>query len=279
MLAAQTLAELVRMAKPTIGVNAAVTVQDPITFNGNSFAVDGFNANPPSWGVGECSPLDAGFTDDVVGIRSSTTTGAGIQDLGNIQGYPTKTVDFDPTITSETFRDFLDYTYNTLSAQPNVKKLPLETPYNGIAPVADNTQVPAVCDKTAPLNFGEPWRNPPTAGAVMACINYFPVVQGTGATLRIAAGNRGQGILLVDGNLELVGGFEWSGLVIVRGQMKVTGTGNKIYGAILTESADLSSSGSLGGNIEVHYSACAIARAAQGAAAPLPLHRGWAHMF
>lgn len=278
-LASQQVGSLVRLAKPTVGVNAAVTVQDPIKFNGNAFEVNGYNSLPPQWAPAECAPVDVGNTDDVVGIRSSTSTGASAKDLDNIFGFPAKVVANDPTITSDTFRDFLDYTYSTLSTQPNVKKLPLTTPYNGIGPSLDFSETPAVCDKSAPLNFGEPLRNPPTAGAIAACQNYFPIVHGTGAQTKFASNSRGQGILLIDGNLEIVGGFEWSGLVIVRGEMKVTGTGNKIFGAILTEGVDINTAGSIGGNVTVSYSACAISKASEGAAAPLLLSRGWTHLY
>jgi hypothetical protein len=194
-------------------------------------------------------------------------------DMDNIEGYPTKTVNYDPTITSSTFQDFLDYTYWTLANQPNVKQLPLSTPYNGVAPVLD---AGGSCDKEAPLNFGEPWR---TTGFVPACINYFPVVHGTGSQTKFGAGNRGQGILLIDGDMELVGGFEWTGIILVRGQMKVAGTGNKVSGAILTEGVDLISAGTVNGNIDVQFSQCAIDRAVNGAAVPQPLSRGWAQMF
>src|SRR5262245_15531792 len=53
VLATQTLAQMVRLAKPTVGVNAAVTVQDPIKFNGNSFNVDGHNSYPVGWGASD----------------------------------------------------------------------------------------------------------------------------------------------------------------------------------------------------------------------------------
>jgi hypothetical protein len=278
-LAAQTVGSLVRLAKPTIGVNAAITVQDPITFNGNSFEIDGYNNLPPQWSAGECDPLDPLNSDDLVGIRSATTTGAGAKDLGNIAGFPVKTVDFDPTVTSETFRNYLDYTYTTLSQQPGVKTLPSTSTYNGIGPVLDYGPSPAVCDKSALLNFGEPFRNPPTAGAVTQCQDYYPVVHGTGTELKFAANSRGQGILLVDGDFEIVGGFEWVGLIIVRGQMKITGTGNKIYGAILTEGADINTAGAVGGNVEIHYSQCGIQKAMQGAAVPVTLARGWTQIF
>jgi hypothetical protein len=275
VLAQASVAQLVRLAKATIDVNAAVTVQDPINFNGNSFVIDGFNDSPVGWGGGDCpsGAPDGGNTDDKVAIRSSTTTGASAKDMDNIEGYPAKTVNYDPTITSDTFQDFLDYTYWTLASQPNVKKLPLTTPYNGVMPVLD---AGGACDKTAPLNLGEPWR---TLGYVAACTGFFPVVHGTGSKTAFAAGNRGQGILLVDGDLELVGGFEWTGIVLVRGQMKVAGTGNKITGAVLTEGVNLITAGTINGNIEVQFSQCAIDRAVNGAAVPQPLSRGWAQMF
>ena len=278
-LATARVGALVRLAKPTVGVNAAVTVQDPIKFNGNSFNVSGINSLPPQWSAGECAALDAGTSDDVVGIRSSTSTGIASSDLDNITGFPAKAVANDPTITSSTFRDFLDYTYATLATLPGVKVFPNTTPYTGVAPVADYSGTPAVCDKALPLNLGEPFRNPPTAGAISQCYGYYPVVHGTGSQLKFAGGARGQGTLLVDGDLELVGGFEWNGLIIVRGQMKVTGTGNKIYGAVLTEGVDISTAGSIGGNVTVNYSACAIAKAVNGAAVPVPLSRGWAQLY
>jgi hypothetical protein len=154
-----------------------------------------------------------------------------------------------------------------------VKVFPNDTPYNGVGPVIDAS---SVCDKTAPFNLGEPRRD---AGYVSQCTGYFPIVHGTASRLYFAAGTRGQGILLVDGDLELVGGFEWVGLIIVRGQMKVTGTGNKITGAILTEGVDVATAGGIGGDAEVHFSKCAIDRAVNGAAQPAPVSRGWAQLY
>ena len=278
VLASQTLAQLIRLAKPTVGVNAAVTVQDPIGFNGNSFEVTGINGYPPGWNSSDCptGQPQGDNTDDVVGIRSSTSTGMSSGDADNVAGFPTSAVANDPTITSDTFRNFLDYTYFTLSNQPGVKILPAATPYNGVAPVIDGSESPAVCNKTAPLNFGEPLR---ISGSVTECYGYFPIVHGTAGETKFASGTRGQGILLVDGNLELVGGFEWSGLIIVRGQMKITGTGNKINGAILTEGVDILTAGSVGGNAEVTFSKCAIDRAVNGAAQPAPVSRGWAQLY
>jgi len=270
------VAQLFRIVKPTIGVNAAITVQDPLTLNGNAFVISGFNGIPSEWSAGECDPLDPGPTDDVVGVRSSVGTGVQAQDLDNVFGFPAPAVPNDPTITSETFQNFLDYTYSTLAGTPGVKTLPLSTPYNGVAPV----QSGGVCDQTAPLNLGEPYRNPPTSGAVVPCYGYFPVVHGTGSETEFAGGNRGQGTLLVDGDLKLSGGFEWVGLIIVRGKMHISGNGNKITGAVLAEGANVSSSGALSGDIEIQYSECAIDKAIGGATSARPLgQRSWTQIF
>lgn len=281
-LAELRVVQFFRLAKPSIDANAAVTVSEPIKFNGNAFEVSGFNANPPGWNPGECPALDTnngdGSSDDVVGVRSAAGTGVNpTQDDDNVFGYPIRDVANDPSITSATFNDFLDYTFATLGSQPGVKILPDQT-YTGAAPVVDLST--NTCDKTILLNFGEPYRSP-TSGVVAQCQSYFPVIRGTGALTKFSGGSRGQGILLIEGDFEMTGNFEWVGLIIVRNEIKISGTGNKIYGALLAEGADVSTdNGSVGGNVEIHYSNCAIEKAVLGAAAARPLgQRGWAQAY
>jgi hypothetical protein len=106
------------------------------------------------------------------------------------------------------------------------------------------------------------------------------VVHGTGAETEFAAGNRGQGVLLVDGDLKLTGGFEWVGLIIVRGKIHISGNGNKITGAILAEGANVSSSGAVSGDVDVQYSSCAIDKAIGGASLGRPLNqRSWLQVY
>ena len=69
------------------------------------------------------------------------------------------------------------------------------------------------CDTADPSNWGEPRRSEATSLA--ACRNYFPVVHVTGPGLRIVAGGRGQGVLLVDGDLDITGDFDFTGLIVV----------------------------------------------------------------
>jgi hypothetical protein len=270
VLSSLGVASMFRIVKPTISVNAAVTVMDPLNLNGNAFLISGVNVLPAQWGAGECAALDAGNSDDVVGIRSASTSGVNSADLNNLAGYPALYVENDATITNSTFQNYLDYTYNTLAAAPGVKVLPNTTPYNGVAPVVDNTTSPASCDRTQLLNLGEPFRAP-TLGVVPECYGYFPVVHSTGSQVQFAAGNRGQGTLLVDGNMELNGGFEWVGLIIVRGAITINGTGNKLTGAVFAQGVNLVTAGAVSGNVEIKYSQCAITKAVGGATLAAPL--------
>jgi hypothetical protein len=280
VLAELTAAQFFRLVKPTIGVNAAITVQDPLTLNGNAYSISGFNSLPPDWGPAECPALDPGNSDDVVGIRSAVGTGVMPADWDNVVGFPARDAPNDPTITSDTFRNFLDLSYSTLAAEPGVKVLAATTPYTGIGPVATGATTPASCDRASPLNLGEPARQPALGAAVPECYGYFPVVRGTGTVTRFATDSRGQGTLLIDGDLEVNGRFTWVGLVIVKGRLKISGNRNRIVGAVLAEGLHYSTGATINGNVEIDYSQCAIERAVGGATVARPLgQRSWLHLY
>lgn len=73
------------------------------------------------------------------------------------------------------------------------------------------------------------------SGSVPECYNYFPIIHST-SSLHVNNG-RGQGILLVEGDLQINGGFEWNGLIIVKDDFN-KGNGNaKVNGAIMARDA------------------------------------------
>src|SRR4029079_18254653 len=90
------------------------------------------------------------------------------------------------------------------------------------------------CRTSSNTNWGEPNGG---VGSVTACFNYFPIIYAPG-NLRISGG-RGQGILLVRGDLDLSGGMEFYGPVIVLGNLTSTGTGGHVYGGVMAFHADL----------------------------------------
>jgi hypothetical protein len=279
ILASLTVGQLFRLVRPTIGVNAAITVQAPIDFHGTAFAVSGLNSLPTGWDPAACPPVDPGNTDDLVGVRSSGATGVATASPGRVVGFPAAEAPNDPTVTSATFQNFLDFSYNTLAAQPGVKVLSSSSPYTAVGPVANASTSPPSCDRASPLNFGEPYR-PPAAGVIPACSGYFPVVHGTASATVFGGGGRGQGTLLVDGDLEIHGDFEWVGLVIVRGQVRISGSGNLITGALLAEGASSVIAGTIQGQVGIGYSACAVDRAIGGASRGEPIEqRSWLQLY
>ena len=83
-----------------------------------------------------------------------------------------------------------------------------------------------------PLN----WGNPENPGA--ACWDWFPVIHITG-NANVQSGGVGQGVLLVDGDLDLRGNFAFYGIVIVQGSLGTQGSGNRVYGGVMASNADL----------------------------------------
>jgi Tfp pilus assembly protein PilX len=107
------------------------------------------------------------------------------------------------------------------------------------------------------MNWGTPilgatQQNPST------CTDHNIVDYNTNGTyIRLAGGTTGCGILLVEGNLEVNGGFSWNGIIIVTGSVTYSGGGDKqVTGGILsggTVDADLVS-----GNANIVYCSDAV---------------------
>jgi Tfp pilus assembly protein PilX len=116
------------------------------------------------------------------------------------------------------------------------------------------------------MNWGIPspgatQQNPST------CTDHNIVDYNTNGTyIKLAGGTTGCGILLIEGNLEVNGGFSWNGIIIVTGSVTYSGGGDKqVTGGILsggTVDADLVS-----GNANIVY--CSYAVNSQSNSLPL----------
>ena len=81
------------------------------------------------------------------------------------------------------------------------------------------------------------------------------------------------------GDLDVSGGVEFYGPVIVLGTIRSTGTGGHIYGGVMSSNANLGTV-LVSGNSVVNYSSCTIARALQGISLAAPLgERSWAQLY
>jgi hypothetical protein len=85
-------------------------------------------------------------------------------------------------------------------------------------------------------------------------------------------------VLVVDGDLDVQGGFEFYGPVIVKGRLSTQGTGGHFNGGLIAANINLDQNDVLG-NAVIAYSSCAVVRALQNTAAAAPLRsRSWANL-
>jgi hypothetical protein len=95
--------------------------------------------------------------------------------------------------------------------------------------------------------------------------SYTPVTEYVPGSVKLTADASGSGILIVDGDLEINGGLNWYGLILVRGKVSFTGgagASTNLFGAILAGD-DVSATNQVqddnfGGSINFHYDVCAL---------------------
>lgn len=260
----QQLGRLVRLTIPDLDMNSAVTTRVGISIGGSS-EVSGNDSVPASI-AGVCPPPGA----TAPGVRDSS---GNVNTFGSCSGATCITgapqILTDPTVTSGSFNQFGDVSFAELAALAN-KNLTAGGTYNGIGPTY-NTGPPLSCKITDIRNWGDP--SSPTG----ACFSYFPIIYSPG-DLHITGG-QGQGILLVAGDLDISGGFEFYGPVIVLGSVSSTGTGGHIVGGLMAQNALLNTS-VITGNSAVTFSRCAINRALQASSTARSLaSRSWSQLY
>ena len=259
-LATRSVGQLIRLNEVNISVNAGLTAIGKVTVSGNS-EVSGFDQTPSAWSSGgvDCPPIA-----DVAGVHFNgqlTQQGSSV-----ITGSPQSNQDNSLTASNMLGGS----TFDQLKA---MKTLTLTGNVSGLGPVTTGT--PARCDTSVQSNWGAP------EDKTSACFSYFPIIYNYG-DLSISGTGAGQGILLVEGNLNVQGRVDFYGPVIVTGGVNIRGTGSddvKFYGGVMAQDVTLDDT-KLTGNAQVNYSSCAIRRALQGSATPIPLtERSWVQLY
>ena len=242
-----------RIAYPSFSILGALTVRGKVEVQGSS-QVDGTDAVPPQWPTaGICPPTSASLpgvaAPDVSLVCSGNCPESGSEQQ-RIFGDPPKSQNpaaADPN----TYYKYGDQTWTTLTANADIK---LSGGNYNPQPLVSGT----ACNYASTSNWGDP-------GRTTACADYFPIIFVSG-DLKVQANSKGQGVLLVDGDLEMAGGFEFNGIVIVRDDIRSTGNGNKISGGAFAGNTYTTDNTNISGDSEIHYSQCAIERAARGSA-------------
>jgi hypothetical protein len=255
--ARQRIGMIARIAPIDFGIHASLTTQGSVSLSGNA-NINGADQIPTGWGSCDApGPTQAGVRDQGGNVGTSGN--------GTVTGLPP--VVNDPTINNNTFDTFGGATYAQLAARATIT---LPAGNYTTDPVTTN----GLCDRTVLSNWGD-GMNPGSP-----CSSYFPIIHATGS---IGLNNtQGQGILLVDGDLDIQGSYQFFGIVIVHGDLKTSGGGTSdahFWGGVMAKNADLSVQ-NLSGKATLNFSSCAILTALQ-ASSPISMmrSRGWVQLY
>lgn len=154
--------------------------------------------------------------------------------------------------------------------------LPLQPLLDAARTIPSSTMRPAPvidggnCATTVDTNWGEP----DTGGAAEPCAVWFPALHRPGDLA--LTGGRGQGILIVNGDLAMSGGATFAGLILVSGRVLLT-DGASIRGAVISSGGVSSYHAYLNGD---HCVVAAALAAVPGLADPVGLAgRRWIPLF
>jgi hypothetical protein len=259
---------MVRRATAQIEVEAALTTQGEVQLRGSS-EIHGEDHVPSGWD--HCPAAGATRPGVVVGPGGDVDV-RGSNEEERLTGDPPWAEDSE--IGDHTFEDFGGMSWDDLVASADIHLPAGSTVNNTEASLNDD----GFCDSSDPYNWGYPYERDNPDATYAPCHSYFPMVYVAG-NATIQSNGYGQGILLVDGDLDLRGNFNFFGIIIVQGQLETQGGGNpRIIGGAIARNADLDLQTYVGSSV-IQYSSCAVGQAidgVQGLTSVIPLaRRGW----
>lgn len=231
----------VRTTSANAPYTSAMTVIGSLTRAGNA-TISGSD----QCGAGGTAPGVIALDQSLI---TGVTKGSGEE---MITGSPA--VDQDPDMDLEKLSDFGDIDLDELISMSTHRYSGNPAWPQHMAPATTTDQGTTICNRSVDLNWGDP---SPTPGV---CGNYYPIIH-IDSDARLDVG-RGQGILIVEGDLEIKGNFEFSGVVIVKGSFHMEGTGSKLNGTVIVQgegSVDTESGQS--GNAKVQFNSCKVKEA------------------
>jgi Tfp pilus assembly protein PilX len=254
---------VVRIAYPTINPGGAITTAGNIRVQGSA-EITGRNTNPSGWT--QCANI-AGR--DTFAISYAPGRSVDIQKPNLVTGG----VNPDPAAgDSNTYVRYGTESWNSLVAAADIK---LPGGSYGPEPVGTAT----TCSTGNTSNWGEPLRVSGGGATYTAgCKDYFPIIYINGnATL---SRGRGQGVLLVNGDVRTVGNFQWYGLIIARDDI-VKGAGTfDLWGSAMSRNANVQDGNDIVGNSNFQWSKCAVESALRGSAIlTRTKERSWVQLY
>ena len=264
--ARQRVGVLARLRPIEVDIRAGLETQGVVDLDGQGI-ISGADAIPPNW-TGCTAP-----TDTLAAIRINDPTG--VTESPNNKITLEGGVEGDASIDSTSLLTFGDATFDDLRLMAT-KILTIANFGNQVQPSATG----GVCNTSLQTNWGEPGIAVPGSPLVSACASYFPILYSPGDLT--VNGNKGQGVLIVNGNLNVQGAMQFNGPVIVRGTVTISGAGGNpanFYGGIIAANVVVEDN-SLSGNANINFSRCAIDRAMAGGAVAWPVQeRSWVNLY
>lgn len=266
VVAARTMAMLIKRYMPELNLQAGATVVGTPSVKGSA-TIDGSDHTPPGWT--NCDPPGPG----VPGIRTNSAT-ADIQKASSIvTDNPTEVVTSDTSVSN--MASVLDTMFYQLAAQANII---LNVADGAILSADPDPSSAGTCNKANNYNWGDPSRSSPAH----ACENYFPIVYVNPAMTGTNHGSVklhmvGQGVLLINGDMEVNAGSNYTGLILIRGEFGKANGSTTITGGVVSMNADLDATGAgLLGNLTLNYSKCSVKTALNNLAVSAPsTYRGF----
>ena len=283
------LGAILRLRIPTIKSEGAITANGTIKVSGST-EINGNNNVPPGW-EDKCDasqPAKAG-----VAVPTTAST-ADIKESNIVGGSP-KVLKSASAGSASTYVSYGDENWNSLAGLANLKYLNGSLPSAG-PQLVDNNDLNSACDRSNTSNWGEPWRvgednvpNNPSPPIRSSCDNYFPIIYATcpapwptsGSCTISFNGGRGQGIMLIYGDLFINGNLDWFGLIVVSGDIKKGNGSPVIYGSVMSANSDMDLENStFTGSSTFNYSQCSLERAMRGTALVLQAReRSWTELY
>lgn len=255
------VSQLVRLMTPTFNILGALTVRGETRIGGSS-QINGTDKSPLGW---TCPTSEAAKPGIAIPDASLVTT-SGCSSVTCVSGDPPIQPNASAGDTT-TYFSMGDYKWAELVAMATLRMTT-----SSVKPEPAWTASGA-CNTALETNWGDVRRLLPAG----KCESYFPIIYFPGDAK--LTGGTGQGVLLVEGDLEVQGGFQFFGPVVVRGRLRTAGTGGHFNGAVMAANVDLEQNSVLGDAI-VNYSSCAVSAAIQGAGIVIPVRqRAWSEMF
>lgn len=226
---------------------AAVYSEAPVYIQGSSTYINGND--------------DCGSTGHKPGVMTPTLTLPSITESGNpsINGSPPiVTITSNPPPASLQIREMLDYVKGDADFKYS---------YSGnqtLAGYSDGWGTPTNSDTNVPVTYTGPMN-----------IIYFNM--NGDKTLKLEGESHGAGLLLIEGNLEINGGFTWYGVILATGAVTYTGVGQKNITGGMMSGGNATVETDIGGNSGVIYCS-AVSKKLKEIVSPLKITR-WREIF